>query len=195
MAGVAGKLLVLWLLCSMAAHAGIIACKDAAGRTLTSDRPIPECADRTVREYGRNGVFRREIAAPPTAEQQRILDQQRRQRQAEEDARRERQRADHALMSRYRSEDDIEVARQRESASLGNLVVQHKGALLVARQEWEAADGDAAAQERAAVRMRAIGRSLQDAEDDLVRLNGKYDGILQRYRELAGRQLSVQSAK
>ncbi|WP_229728506.1 DUF4124 domain-containing protein [Oxalicibacterium flavum] len=187
--------MVLWLLYPMAAHAGIIACKDAAGRTLTSDRPIPECADRTVREYGRNGVFRREIAAPPTAEQQRVLDQQRRQRQAEEDARRERQRADHALMSRYRSEDDIEVARQRESASLGNLVVQHKGALLVARQEWEAADGDAAAQERAAVRMRAIGRSLQDAEDDLVRLNGKYDSILQRYRELAGRQLSVQSAK
>ncbi len=43
--------------------------------------------------------------------------------------------------------------------------------------------------------MRAIGRSLQDAEDDLVRLNGKYDGILQRYRELAGTPLSVQSAK
>ncbi len=195
MAGMAGKLLVLWLLYPMVAHAGIISCKDATGRTLTSDRPIPECADRTVREYGRNGVFRREIAAPPTAEQQRLLDQQRRQRQAEEDARRERQRADHALMSRYRSEDDIEVARQRESASLANLIVQHKGALLVARQEWEAADGDAVAQERAAVRMRAIGRSLQDAEDDLVRLNSKYDGILQRYRELAGTPLSVQSAK
>ena len=49
------------------AHATIFMCKDASGRTITSDRPIPECAERTVWEYGNTGSLKREIAAPLTA--------------------------------------------------------------------------------------------------------------------------------
>ena len=47
----------------------IYMCKDATGKTITSDRPIPECADRAVKELDKNGVIRREVSAPPTAEE------------------------------------------------------------------------------------------------------------------------------
>ncbi len=38
------------------AQAEIYICKDASGKTLTSDRPIMECQDRKVRVLGKNGL-------------------------------------------------------------------------------------------------------------------------------------------
>lgn len=113
-------LLPLWslgaLLASLTpltAQAQIYICKDAAGRTLTADRPLPECANRSTRELDRSGITRRETAAPLSPEQ-------RRERQAQEEKQRiiaagieERRLYDRALMTRYRSYSDIAIARQR----------------------------------------------------------------------------------
>src|SRR3569832_1847253 len=49
---------------SSTAHAqDILMCKDAYGKTFTSDRPIPECSGRAVRQLDRNGLVRRDIPA------------------------------------------------------------------------------------------------------------------------------------
>jgi Domain of unknown function (DUF4124) len=66
-------LAVLWV---NIAQAQIYACTDAAGKRLTSDRPIPECAERGHREIDYNGVTRRVVPAPLTAEQERARVQQ-----------------------------------------------------------------------------------------------------------------------
>jgi len=185
--GVARKCLFFWLWFPLLAHAAIFMCKDSAGRTLTSDRPLPECADRHVREYSRNGIFKREIAALPTPEQKRLLLEQQRQKRAEEERRREQQRADRAFMLRYQSEENIELARQRESASLINLIAQHRAALELAQEERDAAEGKPTGQEGATSRMRDIKQRLQESEEELAHINNKFDAMLKRYRDIVSR--------
>ena len=97
----------------LAVHAQIIMCKDAAGKTYSSDRPIMECADRPIREFGKSGVLRREIPAPLTAEQKRQKQLDEEKRKAEEAALADQRQADRAILARYGKESDIEVARKR----------------------------------------------------------------------------------
>lgn len=40
---------------------GIFVCTDARGRTITADRPIPDCADRLQRELNPGGTLRRTL--------------------------------------------------------------------------------------------------------------------------------------
>ena len=54
------------------AHSQLYVCTDARGRTLTSDRPPPECADRPVRELRSDGSVRRVIEPPLSAEGGRV---------------------------------------------------------------------------------------------------------------------------
>src|SRR4051794_24862249 len=100
-------------LVSFSADAAIYMCKDASGRTLTSDQPIPECANRAMRELGSNGVVKREIAPPMTAEERRSKEAAEAKKKKEAAELEEKQKSDHALMARFRNEKDIEAARQR----------------------------------------------------------------------------------
>lgn len=195
------KTLVFLSLCHPAfAHAGVFyMCKDAAGRTLTSDRPIPECADRTIREYGSNGVLKREIVPPLTAEQKREKAAEQQRRQAELAAAEEQKRADRALIARYRSEDAISEARQRASAPLIEQIGQQENELLIAEKEWQTAraavdaqreKGDAppAMQTRAAQSLenvRVHKNALRESKENLAQINAKYDTLLQRYRDVS----------
>ncbi|WP_114403118.1 DUF4124 domain-containing protein [Parvibium lacunae] len=96
------------------AHAQrIYQCKDTTGRLITSDRPIPECEKAPVRELGRDGLYRRDIPAPLTAEQIRQREIQEEQRKQQEVAKKEQERRDAALLNVYRTEADLEAARQR----------------------------------------------------------------------------------
>ncbi len=181
------------------AHAGIYMCKDAAGRTLTSDRPIPECADRTVREYGNNGVLKREISPPLTAAQKREKALEQQKRHAEVAAAEEQRRADRALAARYRSEGDIDTARKRDSATVTEQIAQQKAELASAEKEWKKAQAAVEAQRKkgsvpAAMQAtltqslenaRVRKKALHESEDNLAQINAKYDAVLQRYRDIA----------
>ncbi len=103
------------LLCTVATAASaqsLYTCRDRNGHTLTSDRPIADCAG-VMRELGPSGVVRREIAPPLTAEQQRQKDADDRARRAADEVARERHRRDTALLAAYQSLDQIEAARKR----------------------------------------------------------------------------------
>ncbi|WP_232290735.1 DUF4124 domain-containing protein [Polaromonas naphthalenivorans] len=92
----------LALLCGGAAVAqDIYSCVDARGRTITADRPIPECSDRTQRELSRNGLLKRQIGPSLTAHEQAAQDEK--DRQAAEIRAREAEdkRRDRALLLRY----------------------------------------------------------------------------------------------
>ena len=200
MQGAVKTLVFLSLFYSVCAHSGVFyMCKDSAGRTLTSDRPIPECADRTMREYGNNGVLKREITPPLTAEQKRAKDADQQQRQAQQAALEEQRRTDRALLARYRSEDDIATARKRASATLIEQIAQQKDELAAADKEWQArrtavdaqrekGEVPAAMQARLAQALedvRARRTTLRDSEAHLAQINAKYDAVLQRYRDVA----------
>lgn len=84
-----------------AAAGGIYSCTDAKGRTITADRPIPDCVDREQRELNPSGTMRRKIEPTYTARE--LAEREDRERQAllvasrqQEERRRER-----ALLVRY----------------------------------------------------------------------------------------------
>jgi len=114
--------LVLTLLLGLAIHpvqaqtTSFFVCVDASGRRITSDRPIPECANREQREMTSSGAVRRVIAPHLTPEERALADQQ-----SEADAARktrdlEQQRRDRALLSRYPSQTQHDAERQRQLA-------------------------------------------------------------------------------
>lgn len=207
MQGVAKTLLFLSLFGTACAHAGTFyMCKDANGRTFTSDRPIPECANQPLREYGNNGVLKREISPPLTAEQKREKALQEQRRQEAQAAAEEQRRTDRALLARYGNEKDIAVARDRATAATNERIAQQKTDLADAEREWKAAQAAVDAHgknvptvardklAKALENMRVRKAALRDSEIALSQISAKYDAVLQRYRELTEQSLSAQSA-
>ncbi|WP_353152765.1 DUF4124 domain-containing protein [Herminiimonas fonticola] len=198
MKGAAKTLFFLSIFIASGAHAKIFMCKDASGRTLTSDRPIPECADRAVREYGNNGVVKRDIAAPLTAEQKREKQAQEDRKKAELAAAEEQKKADRALSARYRSEEDIAAARKRDSGIVSEHIAQQKKSLAIADKDWKDAQAAVEAQKKKGVvaaglqykldrseqSVRDLKARLQESELELAQVHAKYDLTLQRFREI-----------
>lgn len=107
---------VFGLFCAMSvqeACADIFRCTNAAGKLVTSDKPIAECQNRTTKIYKNNGIFKAEVAPPLTAEQKKKQEQEAERRKAEQLAEEEQKREERYLNAHYRSEADIEIARKR----------------------------------------------------------------------------------
>lgn len=180
-------------------QAQIFTCKDAAGRMLSADRPIQECANRPMREISREGWVRREIAAPLTAEQKRQLQLQDEQRKAQQVALEEQRQFDRVLMMRYSSEASIETARKRE-LQLQQEKLQEAGRLII-DAERSSAEARAEAEfhkkknllpanllQKRDLAEQAIRTGKQDIsqiEAAIVQTNVRYDSTLKRFRELS----------
>jgi hypothetical protein len=196
----------IWLLLSLlAAHCSVQAqiymCKDANGRTFTSDRPIAECAGRTLREFDRKGQVRREIPPPPTVEQKRELQAQDEKRRQEEFAADEQRRSDRAMRFRYRSEGEIEVARKRAVEAVQDQV-RREAVVLVAvekRREGAQVEADSYRKKNEPVPgnlqralndadrgVRESKKAIADHEAEIASINAKHDATLKRYRAITG---------
>lgn len=81
--------------------AGIYSCTDSKGRTITADRPIPDCVDREQRELNPSGTTRRKVEPTYTAREQ--AEREDRERLAQQQAARlvEERRRERALLVRY----------------------------------------------------------------------------------------------
>jgi hypothetical protein len=178
-------------------HAQIFSCKDSHGRTLTSDREIPECAARDMREIGKNGIVRRVIPAPLTAEQRRAkqLDEERAKQQA--DAALEARRRDQAMLARFRNEGEIDRAHQRALGDLHEKIRQSDRALALATDQLKMAEVEATrrsgknippyVQQRiddAKTSVSAETSRKRQIESDLSQLDKTFDDTRKRYREL-----------
>lgn len=191
------------LLCLLApalavAQAKIYVCKDAAGRTLTSDRPIAECSTRPMREMDRNGITRREIPAPLSADERQKTDEEARARRAEEVAAVEQRRNDRAILARFRSEDDIIDSGRRNIAIVQENVKRETQVLSAAGKRQQAAEAELALlplqdrrpaylRQRLEEADRAVSgsrRRLDDYEAEILQINSRTDATLKRFREL-----------
>lgn len=183
------------LLSSWGAQAQIYMCKDASGRTLTSDRPIPECADRVTRELGRDGIIRREIPPPLTPAQ-------RREKKLEEDkakaaalALEEQKQSDRLMLARYANEKDIDASRKRSLYLVQEQIKREMKELALAEKNLKAAQADMQKKKPApaeakhkvedAEQVVLNGRkAIEEHEAEIKKINDKYDQTLQRYREI-----------
>lgn len=104
------------LLCllPMLCLADVYSCKDSAGQLLTSDRPIPECADKLVRVSKDNGVLINQIAPPLTPAQRQAAELQEQQRAKEASQKEYLLHEQRFMVAHYPDEQSIETARKTE---------------------------------------------------------------------------------
>lgn len=182
-------------------QAQIYMCKDEKGRTITSDRPIPECIGRTIKEFDKKGIARREIPPPPTAEQKRQIELQEQKRKAEEIVAEEQKQSDRALRLRYRSEEDIETARKRSIEPVQEGLKRDMSLLSETEKQKQAAQIEAGAYKKKNAAIPAdlqrkitqsdqtiggLKKVIQEREAELAEINARFDESLKRYRRLNG---------
>jgi hypothetical protein len=196
-------LIALPLLMAMSiAHAQkMYMCKDASGRTITSDRPIPECADRATKELDRTGMVRREIPPPPTPEQRR--EQKMKEEKAKADAiiAEEQKQNDRLILAHYANEKDIEASRKRALDLVQERIKRETNDMTALQKNLTAVQAEAAAQtkakgapspvlkhrmDEAEQAIETAKKSLQVREAELVQINTKHDQTLKRFREITG---------
>ena len=195
-------LLVMLALATLAclpnwALAQIYMCKDAAGRTITSDRPIPECANRAMKELNKSGSLKREIPAPPTAEEIEQKKQAEAKRKAEEADANEIRRRDIGLLATYQNEQQIEAERKRTLTQIRNnmtIAITEQNAALQRRKVVQT-EVDTLTRQAKPIPFQLKAKlteadkailyetkTKESLEAELVKVSLKYDETLARYR-------------
>jgi len=189
--------LLAFALAAAPASATLYVCTDAKGKTITADRPPPECANLPVRELRPDGSVRRVIEPPLTEEQRKSRADQARREYQEQETKRSQARRDIALMETYASEQEIEAARQTALAGRQMMIDRSKQRLASfaterARLENEAEfyanrklpDKLERAIEANKSLVQAEQRLISEMQVDMARINKRFDAELQRFREL-----------
>jgi hypothetical protein len=180
-------------------ESGIYTCKDDHGKLITRDRYIAECSDREQRLLNADGSLRKVIPPTLTSDQQAQKDSKAARDREGEQALNDAIKYDRLLLRRYpdkaahdrkREEalSDSRQAMQRAEARLRELDAERKRLLQEAefyrgrpippalRQQLDNNEAAAAAQRN------AIG----NAQDEMDRINKKFDVELERLRKLWG---------
>jgi hypothetical protein len=176
---------------------GIYTCTDAAGKRITSDRPIANCNDRDQRLLNRDGSTRQIVPPPMTADERAAAEAREQQEALQKANQREAIRRDRNLLARFPNEaahkkaresalDDIRKALKNSERRLDLLEKERRplmdesefyvGRQLPGklRQQIEANDAATDAQ-----------RSLLTTQKaEIVRIDALYDAELQRLRKL-----------
>ena len=190
-------LLALAICASTSANAEIYSCKDEAGRTITSDRPLPDCGNRAIRVLRPDGLQKGEIAAPLTAEQKAQKDAADERRRAQENAIREQKQYDRALMAAFPTVQALEASRKRQVAEIAEEIAAAKRRIELKYPDLQAAQAELEFYKSKPV-PGFVRNKIQSAasailvEDELITaknseiemLNKKYDSDGKRLREL-----------
>ena len=181
----------------------IYSCTDDDGRTITSDRPIPACARRPMRELNPDGSLRRIIAPPLSRDEERERAALEKQRRDEAWARKVQQARDRNLLLTFEDEQSLESMRRRGLADIDHEIRLATQRILSLDKELKIAQEAAATWKAANPRKQlpfAYQQRITDAanailaEDALIadrntergRVNDRFDADARRLRELLG---------
>ena len=187
----------LMLAAVLPASAQLYVCTTRDGKTITSDRPPPECGDRPIRELRSDGSTKRVIDPPLTDEQKAQRELERKKRLLDENVAREQLRKDKALIEAYGSESEIDDARDRQLAQRAQMIEVANTRLLGHQQARKKLDDE---KEFYAKRelpeklkqayvtsdglMRAEEKIIASIRAEIVRINERFDEDRRRFREL-----------
>jgi hypothetical protein len=179
------------------ASASLYVCTDAKGKTITADRPPPECGNLPVKELRSDGSVRRVIQPPLTDEQRRAQIEKARREYQEQEARRTQARRDIALMETYASEEEIESARQAalnsrqlmidrsnqrlDAFAAESVKLEHEAEFYANRKMPDKLERAIDSNRELA---QAEHRLITDMQADMLRINRRFDAELMRFREL-----------
>lgn len=177
----------------------IYSCVDPNGKRLTSDRPIPECANREQRVLNADGSVKRVVPPNPTADERAEAEVRESRAVLERANRQETIRRDRNLLARFPNEaahqkartaalDDIRKSLRLSEARLALLGKERKPLLdesefyvgrvmpPLLKQQLDANDASTEAQKTL----------LQNQQAELQRIDALYDLELERLRRLWG---------
>jgi hypothetical protein len=167
-------------------------CKDDAGRVISSDRPIPECSKRTMRELNAYGVVTSEHAAPLNAEQlkQKKVDDENQRVAALK--RRQEQSRDKALLIAYPTVASLDSVRELQISDLRSeisviekrMVKDHQ---FLREAQIEAKSPAAGSSFALKKKIEALAASILADNDIVARLRGDIERTRQRFDEDAKR--------
>ena len=177
----------------------IYTCVDAKGRTITADRPIAECIDRTQRELSRSGLVKRQLGPTLTMHEQTALEEKEKLAAEIRARENEEKRRDKVLLQRYPTRaahdqeraaalvqiDEVikastkrrgELADQRKSiaAEFEFYVKDPSKAPGALKRKLEENDGSTAVQQK----------FIQDQELEKKRVNQRFDEELAKLKHL-----------
>jgi hypothetical protein len=177
----------------------IYTCKDANGKTITADRPPPECQGREGRILGKDGTTIQRIDAPPTPEQLAAREAEAAKKKQEDDRRREQLRKDKALLNTYENVDDIESKRQRALQQVEREARESEKRMSILQKQ--ASENSAEAEfykkkpmpadlrrriDENEAALRAEKLLYSSKRDEVAQVNLKFDDDKKRYMELTG---------
>ncbi len=122
---------------------------DDEGNVQFSDRLPPEAADRGRTEMSRDGMRRRDVPPPKTAEELRRERELERLRREQAELIEQQRRADEVLLRTYRSVDDVVMMRDGKIAAVDVMIQSLKGDIRRQQNQINRAQREAAEQERA----------------------------------------------
>lgn len=183
------------------AQTRIYTCTTSTGKVITSDRPITECMDRPQRELRPDGTVRRVIQPQLVGEDRLKAEEEKKRREQEEQARLEQARRDKAILGAYQTEADVEAARKR-SVRLPEDIIHASEQRLAEYQATHdqllakaGSRGVAALTARDQRQLEDLAESIAAEKalvvrqnEELKRINARFDADLQRFRELTARQ-------
>lgn len=169
----------LFLILSAHAYAEIYRCRDSAGRLITADRIMPECADKTTQVYTNSGVLRRQLPGPITAEQRRAAELEEQQRIKQIQQQIQEQKEKRYLTTHYPTEQAIEVARQKELDVVEEKIGEEKKTIEVTT---EALTKNRQGQARLSKKQTEELSRAQNEEEQLVQTIQQSERMIQRYQ-------------
>ena len=175
----------------------IYTCKDASGKTITSDRPLPECQGREGRVLSKTGTTVQTIEAPLTDEQKAAREAEEEKKKETAAVRAEQLRRDKALLSTYQNLDDLESKRQRALLQVEREMRESEkrmGVLEKAEQENKQEQEFYKRKQMPVELKRRVDENegalraekllLASKKAEIVQVNSKFDDDKKRYTEL-----------
>ena len=203
----AGSVTLLLWAGAAGAQGVIYTCKDANGKTITSDRPLPECQGRDGRVLSKQGTTVKTIEGALTAEQKAARDAEEAKRKEEATLRAEQLRKDKALLGTYQNIDDLESKRQRALLQVEKEMkdserrvsfLEKQAAENRAEQEFFKKKAMPAELKRRVDEnegaLRAEKVLLNSKKDEITQVNVKFDEDKKRYLELTGEAKKASAA-
>lgn len=174
----------------------IYTCRDASGRMITSDRPIPECADRSQKELGKTGQVIKEVLPPMSIKEELRYEEEQEAKRREIRRLQDIARRDRALQV-YKNEADLQDTRQRALAFPEEQIKGSEKRILLADKEIKEIDEIVASKgpngapptlRRRRYELDAVLETekiyIADRKEEIKRINARFDDELVRYRKL-----------
>ena len=174
--------------------ANIYTCIDEAGRRLSADRPIPQCADREQRVLGSSGVERNRLGPALTEVEMAQRLELRRQEEAAQQRLQDQRRRDAALLARYPVQAEHDAARNKALSQVdeGSTVAKQRLielnlSMKELQQKLQGYSSFSSAPAELRVAVLEVEKALQDQnvivsvqEEEKKRIHQRFDRELQR---------------